>query len=356
LVDKGIAGFKLDECDSSDYTGAWSFPNCSEFPSGMDGEQMHSMLGKLYQETVFSTFEKNNKRTYSEVRASHALAAPLPFVLYSDLYAHKDFIRGVVNAGFSGLLWSPEVRHATCVEDLVRRLQTVVFSPQALVNAWYISSPPWLQYNRQKNLDGEFLENYEEVQEMCRKIFEIRMTFLPYLYSAYAKYYFEGIPAFRALVMDYPLDENTYNLDDEYMMGDSILVAPVVEGENKREVYLPQGYWYNYWTNEKLEGGKTISIEVPLEIIPVFVKEGTMIPVAKPVEFITKDTVFEVTIKGYGENLEVLELYEDDGISFDFEKGYYNVIKVKALEDRLQVERNGNFERVRYKFDGFQQI
>jgi alpha-D-xyloside xylohydrolase len=191
---------------------------------------------------------------------------------------------------------------------------------------------------------------------MCRRIFEMRMTLLPYLYSAYAKYYFEGVPVFRALVMDYPYDENTYNIEDEYMMGDSILVAPVVESENKREVYLPQGYWYNYWTNERLEGGKAYSIEVPLEIIPVFVKEGSMIPVAKPVEFVTKDTVFEVTVKGYGENLEELELYEDDGLTFNFEKGEYNIIKVKAENNILRIEKNGNFIGVRYKFDRLERI
>jgi alpha-D-xyloside xylohydrolase len=356
LVDKGITGFKLDECDSSDYTGGWAFPNCSEFPSGLDGEQMHSMLGMLYQETMYSTFRDSNLRTYSEVRASHALASPLPFVLYSDLYAHKDFIRGVVNAGFSGLLWSPEVRHATGVEDLIRRLQSVVFSPQALVNAWYISSPPWLQYNRQKNLAGEFLENYKEVQDMCRKVFQHRMRFIPYLYSSFAKYYFEGIPPFRALVMDYPLDENTYNIDDQYMMGDSILVAPVVEGESSREVYLPQGNWHDFWSNKKYEGGQKYTIEAPLEIIPVFVKEGSMIPLAEPVEFITKDTCFDVTVRGYGDNLEGIKLYEDDGVTFDFEKGTYNTIEITYSKDKLQVQKSGDFQGTRYKISGYEQV
>jgi alpha-D-xyloside xylohydrolase len=356
LVDKGITGFKLDECDSSDYTGGWAFPNCSEFPSGLDGEQMHSMLGVLYQETIYSTFRESNLRTYSEVRASHALAATLPFVLYSDLYEHKDFIRGVVNAGFSGLLWSPEVRHATGIEDLIRRLQTTVFSPQALVNAWYISSPPWLQYNRQKNLSGEFLENYKEVQEMCRKVLEHRMRFIPYLYSSFAKYYFEGIPPFRALVMDYPTDENTYIIDNEYMMGDSILVAPVVESEGSREVYLPEGSWYDFWSNKKYEGGKSYTIEASLEIIPVFIKDGSILPLAEPVEFITKDTCFDITVKVYGDNLEGIKLYEDDGETFDFENGDYNTIEISYTNDKFQVEKSGNYKGTRYKINGYHQV
>jgi alpha-D-xyloside xylohydrolase len=88
---------------------------------------MHNMLGLLYQSTLFSAFKKVNKRTLSQVRASGALASSYPFVLYSDLYNHKVFIRGVVNSGFSGLLWTPEVRHAQTAEDLIRRIETVVF-------------------------------------------------------------------------------------------------------------------------------------------------------------------------------------------------------------------------------------
>ncbi len=82
------------------------------------------------------------------MRSSGAFAAPYPFVLYSDLYDHRQFIRALVNAGFSGLLWCPEVRDAASEEDLIRRLQSVVFSPLAMVNAWYIRNPPWKQIER----------------------------------------------------------------------------------------------------------------------------------------------------------------------------------------------------------------
>ena len=118
LVDMGIDGFKLDECDSSDFVHDWSFPNCTEFPSGMDGEQYHSMFGVLYMQTILKAL--GDKTTLSEVRNAGALSASYPFVLYSDLYDHKDFIRGVVNSGFSGLLWCPEVRDAKSEKDLIR--------------------------------------------------------------------------------------------------------------------------------------------------------------------------------------------------------------------------------------------
>ncbi len=125
LIDMGISSFKLDECDNSDFTGGWSFPECSSFPSGIDGEQMHSVFGLRYQMAIWNEFRKRGKQTYGQVRSSGALATPYPFVLYSDLYDHREYIRALVNSGFSGLLWCPEVRQAESVEDLIRRLQSV---------------------------------------------------------------------------------------------------------------------------------------------------------------------------------------------------------------------------------------
>ena len=195
FVEQGISGFKLDECDSSDYVASnWSFPDAAAFPSGMDGEQMHNMLGILYQDAVLAPFEAVGRRTYSSVRSSGALAAPYPFVLYSDLYKHDVYIRGTASSGFSGLLWSPEVRQAKSPEDLIRRIQTAVFSPLANINCWRMPHPPWMQVDRDKNRRGELFENYREIMDMCRSWFELRMSLIPYLYTSFARYAFEGAP------------------------------------------------------------------------------------------------------------------------------------------------------------------
>ena len=96
----GIDGFKADECDGSDYTGGWTFPNHAQFPSGLDGEQYHNLFGVLYAQTLMQALD--GKKTLSEVRSMGSLAAPYPFVLYSDLSNIKAFLTGVVNSGFSG--------------------------------------------------------------------------------------------------------------------------------------------------------------------------------------------------------------------------------------------------------------
>lgn len=352
FVEKGISGFKLDECDSSDFVHSnWSFPDVARFPSGMDGEQMHNQLGTLYQEAIQAPFETAGRRTLSQVRASGALASPFPFVLYSDLYNHKVFIRGVVNCGFSGLLWSPEVRQAESPEDLIRRIQTAVFSPMALLNCWRIPNPPWMQVDREKNTKGEFLEHFEDIRSVCRSLFEIRMSLLPYLYTSYAKYSMEGLPPFRALVMDYPDDPDTYGIDDAYMMGDSILVAPIVTGEKERSVYLPKGRWHCFWTSETYEGGQAYVFAPGLERIPVFVKDGTLLPLARPLQHVADDAVFDITVKAYGDEPSACMLYEDDGTTFEHRNGIYNWVKIE-WKDGVEVTRNGNYPGIRYNISG----
>lgn len=253
IVDLGIDGFKLDECDGSDYTARdWCFPNCTVFPSGMDGELYHNLFGVLYMQTILDAM--GSIKTLSEVRSAGALSASYPFVLYSDLYNHKDFIRGVVNCGFSGILWTPEVRDSISKKDLLRRLQSVVFSPQCVLNGWFCENFSWLDW---------------DCEEETRQILKERQKLIPMLKEAYDKYRDFGIPPVRALVMDYSNDENVYHIDDEYMLGDSLLVAPMTAEDDERKVYLPKGIWRDYWSDKVFKQGW---YDVSGDNIPVFIK------------------------------------------------------------------------------------
>jgi alpha-D-xyloside xylohydrolase len=279
FVDVGVSGFKLDECDNSDFTGGWSFPEFSQFPSGIDGEQMHSVFGLRYQQAILDQYKQRGIETYCLVRSSGALAAPYPFVLYSDLYDHRQFIRGVLNAGFSGLLWCPEVRDASSEEDLIRRLQSVVFSPLAMINAWYIVNPPWKQIDRTKNNANQLADNWQALEARCREIIGWRMQIVPYLRAAFAKYAADGTPPFRALPLDWPGDTSLAQVDDEYMIGDRLLVAPLFAGEPSRKVALPEGTWHDFWTGAVVQS-KSFSVPATTEKIPVYVKAGSVLPLA----------------------------------------------------------------------------
>ena len=299
LVNLGIDGFKLDECDGGDYTGGWTFPNCTLFPSGADGEQYHSLFGTLYAQAV--TKALGNIRSLGQIRNLGAFSASYPYVLYSDLYNHKDFITALVNSGFSGLLWAPEVRHATDKDDMLRRIQSVVFSAQPMINACYLKELPWKKHN---------------CTDEVRELFKIRMSLIPYLFESFYQYHTTGKPPIRALVCDYENEIEAWDITDEYLFGDSIIVAPIISGTEERDVWLPKGEWYNFFTNEKFNGGVH---HTNTDKIPVYVKSGTILPIAKPLNFIKSTDSFDITLNIYGEVGDDTEcrLVEDSDDTYD---------------------------------------
>lgn len=316
FLDIGVSGFKLDECDNSDFTGGWSFPEASQFPSGLDGEQMHSVFGLRFQDALLKQFQLLGKPTYGLVRSSGALAAPYPFVLYSDLYDHRSFIRALANSGFSGLLWCPEVRDAKNEEDLLRRLQSTVFSPLAMINGWYIPNPPWKQVDRKKNNQGEFAAGWEDLEAKCRKIIGSRMQLVPYLRAAFAKYASDGTPPFRALVMDYPNDSGAWKIDDQYLIGDRVMVAPLFAGEPSRSIYLPAGEWCDFWTGVRLSGGQRIQVPSSSENIPVYIKAGSVFPVAAIGPSAEDAAARDLTVRIYGDGSLPFEFDDGSGEKF----------------------------------------
>lgn len=313
LIDMGIDGFKLDECDNSDYTNGWSFPELSRFPSGVDGEQMHSIFGLRYQKALWDQYTRRNQATYSLVRSSGALASPYPFVLYSDLYNHRQFVRALVNSGFSGLLWCPEVRDAANEEDFLRRLQTVVFSPLAMINAWYIRNPPWKQLDRDKNNAGALDTDWKALEDKCRTILGWRMQLIPYLRSAFAAYAEHGIPPFRAPALDWPNDPALAAVDDAWMVGDRMLVAPLFAGETAgRSLVLPPGGWHDFWTGAFIAGGSTIALPATTPDVPVFVKTGSVFPLATVTGSVAEPESKTLTVKVFGDGHLPLELKSGD--------------------------------------------
>lgn len=336
LRDDGAFSFKLDEADNSDFTSNWGFPEFSSFPSGMDGEQMHTLIGSLYEKTMLELFEEKNLRTFGQARQTTACTSSLPYVLYSDLYDHVDFVRGMAGAAFSGILWSPEVRQTDSEEELLRRLQAVICSPQAVINCWMIPSPPWKQFEYYKNKRGEFLENSDELTAKCKKILDLRMSLIPHFYTAYYTYYKKGIPPVRPLVMDYPEDKNTRDIYDEFMIGEGLLAAPVIFGQGAvKKIYLPEGVWYDFHTNEKMQGGRWLEREVPTDEIPLYVREQTLLCLAEPLPYIEKDTVFEINLKAYGSHKCGSALIVDDGFTTEY--------KTKPPEEIFVTVENGKY-------------
>jgi alpha-glucosidase/alpha-D-xyloside xylohydrolase len=175
------------------------------------------------------------------------------------------------------------------------------------------------------------------VEPICRKYLELRYRLLPYVYSTVHECATTGMPITRALWLHYPDDPKAVQRGDEYLWGSNLLVAPVVEkGATSRLVYLPRGGWYDFWTHERLEGGREISRAVDLETIPLYVREGSILPVGPVKQFTGEkvDELLSVTIYP-GADTSFL-LYEDDGISFNYRNGEWMGLQM-AWDDARRI-------------------
>lgn len=352
LADEGISGFKLDECDNSNIAFAsatWCFPDISRFPSGIDGEQMHYLFGSLYVNTMDGIYRDMNRRTYNDYRSSGLFMSPRNAVLYSDSYDAKEYIQAICNAAFGGLLWCPEVREASSAEDFFHRLQTTLLSPQAMVNAWYLQYAPWLQFDRYKNERGEFLPEAKEYEAYARTLINTRMSLVPYLYEAFRRYNTDGTPPFRPLIMDYPADKKLRDISDQFMVGESLMAAPLYQNGNTRKVYFPEGTWFDFNSNEKYEGGQEYEVTTRFDQLPLFVKAGALLPLAEPVQYITPETVFSLNCKVYGTDTAQCHLFEDDGETYDYTQGKYNDVTLRADKGRVKLSRTKGSPVRRYK-------
>jgi alpha-D-xyloside xylohydrolase len=334
VISKGVSGFKMDENDGFD---EWLWPDVARFPSGNSAEQMRQTYAIMMQKLTTDLYRRQNTRTYGLVRGSNAGASSFPYVIYNDYYSHPDFITALINSSFIGVLWTPEVRGSATAEEWLRRMQTVCFSPLAMINAWADGTKPW---------------SYPEVEKQVQDIANLRMKLIPYLYTSYADYAFYGTPPIKAMNLIPGFNdtvtttqgalsstENPYalaikqELNDQFIVGNDLLVAPLFTGQKTRKVVLPQGKWYDFYTGKFVGEAEVISVTPGLDIIPVFVRDGGIIPMMPPVLKIGTEKL-PVEIRYYGQKESTYNLYDDDGLSFDYEKGKFTRITLSVTKDK----------------------
>lgn len=175
-------------------------------------------------------------------------------------------------------------------------------------------------------------------EEIVKKSIKLRYEILPYIYDLYYISHKEGLPIFRPMIMEYPKDKNLLNIKEQFMLGQSMLIAPVVhEGERSKVVYLPEGTWYNYFTSEKFEGGKSYKLTCELDEVLVFIKSGSIIPTYNESFMNVKERPNKVTYKSFGEKAEGLHYY-DDGNSMSYLDGKYNLSLIKVDSSNTSIE------------------
>lgn len=163
-------------------------------------------------------------------------------------------------------------------------------------------------------------------EDIIRKYLKLRYQLLPFLYTTLEEAHRTGVPLFRPLLLNYQEDPDTYNIDDEFMIGTDLLVAPVMKPDvTSRLVYLPAGTWYDYWTNKRFDGPTTITVNTPLETVPMFVRGGAIIPTGPVMSYIGEKRFDPITFNVYPDKdgNASTSLYEDDGLSPAYRTGAF---------------------------------
>ncbi|QNR82969.1 glycoside hydrolase family 31 protein [Pedobacter riviphilus] len=346
-------GAKFLKTDEGSAFGSLANESEKVGPTGKDAERLHNLFPIAYAKAPFLEFEKfNGFRGLNQTREGYSGIQRYPYIFAGDWPSEWQYFAPVIkaglNVGLSGVgSWAHCMggfEHQADPELYIRWVQFGMFSPIALV--FGMDHPgykePW--------------KNGEDALRNFKKYDLLRYRLFPYMYTSMHQQYETGSPMMRALVFNHQDDENVYEIGDQYMFGDNLMVAPVTtKGAITRSVYLPAGTWFNYWTSKKYEGKSYHHVVAPLDTIPLFVKAGSIIPMQpemvysgeKPVDVITLD-VFP-----YGESK--YEMYEDDNLSSAYKTGNFALTKITssltAANLTLKVAKpTGSFKPTKHKY------
>jgi alpha-D-xyloside xylohydrolase len=199
-------------------------------------------------------------------------------------------------------------------ELLIRWYQWGTFNPIFRIHGYQTETEPW-KYG-------------QTVEDNMRKMLNLRYRLLPYIYSEAWQVTDNGSTIMRPLVMDFRKDTAAVDQHFEYMFGNSFLVAPVTEpGINEWKVYLPEpADWYDFWTGDRFTGGQTVDKQTPLDIIPLYIKAGSILPLGPVVQYAAEKKWDNLEIRVYEGANGIFTLYEDENDNYNYEKEIYSTI------------------------------
>ena len=190
-----------------------------------------------------------------------------------------------------------------------------------------------------------------EIEEISKRTIELRYRFLPFIYNEMHKAATTGISPMRPLAFEYPEDSRYSNNATEFMFGDHLLIAPVLwNGSRTRSLTLPQGQWYDYWSAKRLEGGTKITVDAPLDRIPIFVKAGSIIPTQQVLQYSDQAPIDPLTFSVYVGQSGGEEFYEDDGVSFEYQNEVFAKRTVQLSKTNGSIELSVGAVSGTYRF------
>jgi len=343
FIEKGFDAIWLDETEPD------LPPDNSYFFVG-PGQRFYNVYPLFHTASVYEGSRKeSDNRVLILARAAYLGAQRNAAVFWSsDIYPTWDTLKRQVPAGLdftaSGLpYWCNDVGGFNNLPAEHHSLHPPLIDPSdARENVGTYDDYPelyvrWFQYGvfqpifrtHGTRTFNEVWTYGKQAEPILEKYLKFRYELLPYIYSLAYQSYRTGAPYMRALFMDFPNDPNISEIGDEYMFGPAFLVAPVTDqGATSRSVYLPAGVeWYSYWTNERFEGGQTITVSAPIDTIPLFVRAGSILPLGTSIEN-TEQKQDIAKIRIYPGANGAFSLYNDDGKTYAYEKGEMHISRL----------------------------
>ena len=331
------------------------------------GQRFYNLYPLVHTASVYEGFRRDfgdSRRVMILARAAYLGAQRNGTVFWSsDIFSTWDMLKRSVPAGLnftaSGLpywdtdiagFFSPAIQptyhaaHKPLVDSSDARENVGGYEdfPELFVR-WF----QWGAFQPVMRAHGERMHNEvwsygKQAEGILEKYLRLRYQLMPYTYSLAYHTYQTGAPFMRALFMDFPGDPNVADIRDEYMFGPAFLVAPVTEqGATSRRVYLPAGSdWYNYWTNERVQGGQTITAAAPIETIPLFVRAGSIVPLGATI-LSTQQPQAIASLRVYPGADADFALFSDDGTTYAYEKGAGSVTKLHWDDTKHQLTHTG---------------
>ncbi len=344
LIEDGVAGFWNDMNEPGVWGG--TFPDIVQHRQNgrlVDHVAVHNVYGL---EMARATYEgvrnlRPEKRPFVLTRAGFAGVQRYAAVWTGDNVANWEHLHlalsmclglgmsGVPFVGFDigGFEGSPSP------ELFTRFLQLGALAPLCRNHTCYGTrdQEPWA-----------FGETYEEINA---RTIRLRYQLLPCLYWLFRQASITGVPVMRPLLMEFQSDPATWELDDQFLLGSALLVAPVLsEGTRMRWVYLPEGEWYDFYSNQRLRGPARVMVEAPLERIPLFVRAGAVVPMQDPLNFVGEKPLDPLILSVYPSTHVCTDsLYEDAGEGFGYLRGEYacRQVAIASSSRGLRVELSG---------------
>ncbi|TGA99160.1 DUF5110 domain-containing protein [Sporolactobacillus shoreae] len=347
MTDTGVAGIWNDMNEPASFNGP--LPDDVTFNNDgvlTDHREIHNVYGH-YMSKATNEGIKNatGQRPFVITRACYAGTQKYATVWTGDNQSLWEHLRMslpmLINLGLSGIAFC-----GTDVGGFGFDCTAELLSRWVQVGAF---TPLFRNHSSIFTRDQEPWAFDEETEAINRKYIQLRYRLLPYLYDILHDEETTGLPMIRPLLMHYQDDPKTYEINDEFLCGENILVAPVVgQGERARMVYLPEGNrWVDFWTKGIVEGGQYIVRDAPLDVCPIYIKEGSILPLYPVQNFVGEKQIKQLTLEIYppekGRESNYVH-YQDDGSSFDYRSGAYNLYRFSALrsEDgsiRIRLEK-----------------